>query len=50
MVGKILASSTLRWRGSRGGGEKEMVLFKIKPECFLKGSLDPGQESEGSSW
>ena len=27
-----------------------MVLFKIKPECFLKGSLDPGEEGEGSSW
>ncbi len=50
MVGKSLASSTLRWRRSRGGGgEKEKVLLKIKPERFLKGSLDPGEESEGSS-
>ncbi len=30
-------------------GEKEKVLLKIKPERFLKGSLDPGEESEGSS-
>jgi len=37
--------------GVKGGvGEKEKVLLKIKPECFLKGSLDPGEESEGSSW